>query len=40
MKINGMKINGLVETAVHVEDVPRSAEFNERLFDLRAFYLP
>jgi catechol 2,3-dioxygenase-like lactoylglutathione lyase family enzyme len=30
-----MKINGIVETALHVEDVQRSAEFYERLFELR-----
>jgi catechol 2,3-dioxygenase-like lactoylglutathione lyase family enzyme len=29
-----MKINGIVETALHVEDVARSAEFYERLFNL------
>jgi catechol 2,3-dioxygenase-like lactoylglutathione lyase family enzyme len=29
-----MKINGIVETALHVEDVGRSAEFYERLFEL------
>src|SRR5438270_13280468 len=27
-----MKINGVVETAIHVEDVTRSVEFYERLF--------
>jgi catechol 2,3-dioxygenase-like lactoylglutathione lyase family enzyme len=30
-----MKINGIVETALHVEDVARSAEFYQRLFGLR-----
>jgi catechol 2,3-dioxygenase-like lactoylglutathione lyase family enzyme len=30
-----MKINGIVETALSVEDVGRSAEFYERLFGLR-----
>jgi catechol 2,3-dioxygenase-like lactoylglutathione lyase family enzyme len=30
-----MKINGIVETALHVEDVARSAEFYEDLFGLR-----
>jgi catechol 2,3-dioxygenase-like lactoylglutathione lyase family enzyme len=30
-----MKINGIVETALHVEDVARSAEFYERFFELR-----
>jgi catechol 2,3-dioxygenase-like lactoylglutathione lyase family enzyme len=30
-----MKINGVVETAIHVEDVGRSAEFYQRLFGLR-----
>jgi catechol 2,3-dioxygenase-like lactoylglutathione lyase family enzyme len=30
-----MKINGIVETALHVEDVGRSAAFYERLFELR-----
>jgi catechol 2,3-dioxygenase-like lactoylglutathione lyase family enzyme len=30
-----MKINGIVETALQVEDVARSAEFYERLFELR-----
>jgi catechol 2,3-dioxygenase-like lactoylglutathione lyase family enzyme len=30
-----MKINGIVETALSVEDVARSAEFYERLFGLR-----
>jgi catechol 2,3-dioxygenase-like lactoylglutathione lyase family enzyme len=30
-----MKINGIVETALHVENVARSAEFYERLFGLR-----
>src|ERR1700683_2716026 len=30
-----MKINGVVETAIHVEDVARSAEFYEGLFGLR-----
>jgi catechol 2,3-dioxygenase-like lactoylglutathione lyase family enzyme len=30
-----MKINGIVETALHVEDVGRSAAFYEGLFDLR-----
>ncbi len=29
-----MKINGIVETALHVADVHRSAEFYQRLFDL------
>lgn len=29
-----MKINGIVETALHVEDVARSAEFYESLFGL------
>jgi catechol 2,3-dioxygenase-like lactoylglutathione lyase family enzyme len=29
-----MKIDGIVETALHVEDVNRSAEFYERLFGL------
>jgi catechol 2,3-dioxygenase-like lactoylglutathione lyase family enzyme len=29
-----MKINGIVETALHVEDVARSAAFYERLFNL------
>src|ERR1700756_4742546 len=27
-----MKINGVVETAIHVDDVARSAEFYQRLF--------
>ena len=31
-----MNINGIVETAIHVDDVPRSAEFYERLFKLPA----
>jgi catechol 2,3-dioxygenase-like lactoylglutathione lyase family enzyme len=30
-----MKINGIVETAIHVEDVARSAAFYERLFGFR-----
>jgi catechol 2,3-dioxygenase-like lactoylglutathione lyase family enzyme len=30
-----MKINGIVETALHVEDVARSAEFYQTLFGLR-----
>jgi catechol 2,3-dioxygenase-like lactoylglutathione lyase family enzyme len=30
-----MKINGIVETALSVDDVARSAEFYERLFGLR-----
>jgi catechol 2,3-dioxygenase-like lactoylglutathione lyase family enzyme len=30
-----MKINGIVETALDVDDVARSAEFYERLFGLR-----
>lgn len=30
-----MKINGIVETALDVEDVARSAEFYQRLFGLR-----
>jgi len=30
-----MKIDGIVETALHVEDVARSAAFYERLFELR-----
>ena len=30
-----MKINGVVETAIHVDDVARSAEFYEKLFGLR-----
>ncbi len=30
-----MKINGIVETALHVEDVGRSAAFYESLFELR-----
>lgn len=29
-----MKIDGVVETAIHVEDVGRSAEFYQRLFGL------
>jgi len=29
-----MKIDGVVETAIHVEDVARSAAFYQRLFDL------
>ena len=29
-----MKIDGIVETALHVKDVARSAEFYQRLFDL------
>ena len=29
-----MKINGVVETAIHVEDVARSEEFYQRLFGL------
>jgi catechol 2,3-dioxygenase-like lactoylglutathione lyase family enzyme len=29
-----MKINGVVETAIHVEDVARSAAFYQRLFGL------
>lgn len=29
-----MKINGIVETALYVADVRRSAEFYQRLFDL------
>jgi catechol 2,3-dioxygenase-like lactoylglutathione lyase family enzyme len=29
-----MNINGIVETALHVEDIARSAAFYERLFDL------
>jgi catechol 2,3-dioxygenase-like lactoylglutathione lyase family enzyme len=30
-----MKIDGIVETALHVEDVARAAEFYESLFGLR-----
>jgi catechol 2,3-dioxygenase-like lactoylglutathione lyase family enzyme len=30
-----MKINGVVETAIHVEDVARSQQFYQRLFGLR-----
>jgi catechol 2,3-dioxygenase-like lactoylglutathione lyase family enzyme len=30
-----MRINGVVETAIHVADVARSADFYERLFELR-----
>jgi len=30
-----MNINGVVETAIHVEDVVRSADFYQRLFGLR-----
>ncbi len=30
-----MKIDGIVETALHVEDVARSAEFYQTLFGLR-----
>jgi len=30
-----MKIDGVVETAIHVEDVARSEEFYRRLFGLR-----
>jgi catechol 2,3-dioxygenase-like lactoylglutathione lyase family enzyme len=30
-----MKIDGIVETALHVEDIARSAAFYERLFNLR-----
>src|SRR5271170_661631 len=30
-----MKIDGIVETALHVEDVSRSAAFYEQLFQLR-----
>src|SRR5579862_1131536 len=30
-----MKIDGVVETAIHVEDVARSAEFYQTLFGLR-----
>ncbi|PYT15878.1 MAG: glyoxalase [Acidobacteria bacterium] len=29
-----MKINGVVETAIHVDDVERSAAFYQRLFEL------
>ena len=30
-----MKIDGVVETAIHVDDVARSAQFYEDLFELR-----
>lgn len=33
-----MKINGVIETALHVDDVERSAQFYEQLFGLRRLH--